>query len=209
MTRIEGYYRPEYTDPNSTVADAAWDALNIGHGVVALDTSFARAKGLPPSRSFIKDRSKSVYYLAAYHGIHCLVGGSDPAKVITDGMKGELRSSIKDHFRDGKAVKEHDWAHATHCLEVLREEIMCSADGTISSSRLDPKDRSIRMRPGYEDTRVCADWVYLRDWAVGNPSDSQCQTRNLTDHLDRVQRWIYSCFSQWRAQRSRCALSWH
>ena len=61
---------------NQTAAylvDEAWDEINPGHGVVALDHNLAAAQGLPTSMSLPSDSFKGVYILDAYHQIHCLV----------------------------------------------------------------------------------------------------------------------------------------
>lgn len=71
--RFMGYHQPVYTSHNSTVKDQAWEAVNVGHGPVAIDTKLAQSRGLPPTRLWKPDRTKSVYLVAAYHALHCLV----------------------------------------------------------------------------------------------------------------------------------------
>ena len=64
----------DYTSPNQNVSDAAWAALSADDGLVALDMAWAEQKGLPASTAlFPWDRTKRLYVLNAYHGIHCVV----------------------------------------------------------------------------------------------------------------------------------------
>ena len=58
---------------NETARDEAWDNLNYDPGSVALDYEYAAALGLPEAQPFPWDYSKGLYFLNAYHSIHCLV----------------------------------------------------------------------------------------------------------------------------------------
>ena len=58
---------------NETEAGNAWDDIEAGHGLVAVDSQWAAAQGLPPTSSHPQDSSKVVYAIEAYHQIHCLV----------------------------------------------------------------------------------------------------------------------------------------
>ena len=58
---------------NSTEADMAWDAIEPGHGVVALDRTYAKAQGLLESSYHPREKYKVVYLIEAYHAMHCLV----------------------------------------------------------------------------------------------------------------------------------------
>lgn len=59
--------------PNETEAAAAWDAIESGHGDVAVDPRWAASRGLPPSFLHPLDSTRMVYVVEAYHAIHCLV----------------------------------------------------------------------------------------------------------------------------------------
>ena len=64
-------YTPVYTSPDTS--DEAWASINTGVGHVVLDKIEASAKGLPGSLEYPPDKTKAVYYVAAYHGLHCVV----------------------------------------------------------------------------------------------------------------------------------------
>lgn len=58
---------------NETEAARAWDEIEAGHGLVAVDPHWAAAAGLPPTVKHPLDSSKVIYVIEAYHEIHCLV----------------------------------------------------------------------------------------------------------------------------------------
>lgn len=58
---------------NETEAAKAWDNIEAGHGLVAVDPQWAASQDLPHTMGHPKDSSKVVYVIEAYHEIHCLV----------------------------------------------------------------------------------------------------------------------------------------
>ena len=62
-----------YMSDNETVAEAAWDQIEAGHGLVAIDPLWASAHNLPKTLIHPQDPTKVVYIIAAYHAIHCVV----------------------------------------------------------------------------------------------------------------------------------------
>ena len=62
-----------FMSENETEAAAAWDSIEAGHGLVAIDPQWAAALDLPASFQHPYDSSKVIYVIGAYHAIHCLV----------------------------------------------------------------------------------------------------------------------------------------
>ena len=58
---------------NETLADELWATIRTEQGMVALSKDFTDSKGLPRGVTFPWDETKSVYFLQAYHTLHCLV----------------------------------------------------------------------------------------------------------------------------------------
>lgn len=67
------YVPTNFMSDNETVASAAWDAIEAGHGEVNIDPEWAADRGLPTSMRHPGDQDKMVYSIAAYHALHCLV----------------------------------------------------------------------------------------------------------------------------------------
>ena len=68
----------KFMSENETVANAAWDAIEAGHGDVAIDPKYAAKHGLPPTIAHPRDPSKLFYIIESYHSIHCLVRWLSP-----------------------------------------------------------------------------------------------------------------------------------
>lgn len=62
-----------YDGPNETLTNEAWDAINFDAGSIALDDAYVESLGLPIAQRFPWDDTKGLYFLNAYHGVHCLV----------------------------------------------------------------------------------------------------------------------------------------
>ncbi|KAI9732962.1 MAG: hypothetical protein M1818_007395 [Claussenomyces sp. TS43310] len=138
-----------YTNSNLTLSDEAFKTLSADDGVVALDQEWAAANGLPPSTGlFPWDRSKRMYVINGYHGIHCIA---------------QLHRSFRE-YRDG-VPQSHDFAHNNHCLDWLRNDIMCQADDTPLYT-----DNSMQSTNGIGQVRQCRDWSKLEAWAKERPA---------------------------------------
>ena len=72
-----------------------------------------------------------------------------------------LRTALTD-MHDKKPQSLH-FTHINHCLDGLRQEIMCNADDTPRYSGLSQK-----MGTGNGQYRMCKDWRKLEEWAKGH-----------------------------------------
>ncbi|KAF1934462.1 uncharacterized protein M421DRAFT_50571 [Didymella exigua CBS 183.55] len=86
-----------------------------------------------------------VYFLRAFHQMHCIV-------LITDGYGKAL------HGRSAEARWGPD--HFAHCVNVLREAVSCFADAQVASF-IHPGDPHISIN---QQAR-CRDYKALREWA--------------------------------------------
>lgn len=67
-------YEANWGQKNETEADAYWEELDASPVIVALRYEEAASKyGLPKSVQFPWDNEKGLYYIKAFHHIHCLV----------------------------------------------------------------------------------------------------------------------------------------
>lgn len=66
-----------YTDSDDDVRDRLWDSLDFDPGVVAVPKLWAAEKGLDEGATFPWDSSKSLYFVNAYHSLHCIVWDPD------------------------------------------------------------------------------------------------------------------------------------
>lgn len=66
---------------------------------------------------------------------------------------------------------KHALTVADHCIETLRRNIMCKADGSIDTFVwTDTKPHKMSMK--YTGMRTCVDWGKLESWALTRKVDS-------------------------------------
>ncbi|KAL6710960.1 hypothetical protein ACN47E_006835 [Coniothyrium glycines] len=134
----------EFWNINSTENDmeAAWDAIDTNAMAIALDDKYASDVGLPASSQFPWDTERSIYYVKGIHDLHCL-------KLIR-------KAIVSKH--NGRE-QPFDLYHIYHCLDGLRQDIMCAADDT-------PMPAPVTRRLGDGQVRQCRDWDKLIAWAT-------------------------------------------
>ncbi|KAF1946910.1 hypothetical protein EJ02DRAFT_499741 [Clathrospora elynae] len=142
-TAIPYHAMTEYWNPNASDSDmeAAWDAIDTNAMAVALDDAFAESVGLPPSTQFPWDTERSIYYVKGIHDLHCL-------KLI--------RKAIVSKHNGNDLIFSLN--HIYHCLDGIRQDIMCTADDT-------PMPAPIAHQAGDGQIRQCRDWDKLVAWA--------------------------------------------
>ncbi len=75
-----------------------------------------------------------------------------------------LRRSILETFDSKVQTIPHE--HLAHCLDILRDDIMCNADDTPRyTGRLNQQASAEHPVSGVGQTRLCRDWNLLEQWA--------------------------------------------
>jgi len=123
-----------------------------------LSDEYAEKHGLQKAARFPWDNSKGLYAVWAFHDIHCL-------KV--------LRKDIVE-FRRGT---KHSLgpSHINHCLDVLRQSIMCTANDLPMNTVHGPDDLL-----GDGQVMQCRSWDKLTRWAQ-DPEREACY-RSLDEY---------------------------
>ncbi|KAL9005344.1 MAG: hypothetical protein Q9188_001885 [Gyalolechia gomerana] len=155
-TPVEYKVHTEY-GRNDTKADELWDAIDSSPIIVALTDGYAKAKGLELSARFPWDDSKGIYHIKAFHHLHCL---KSMRKAYTDMQRGNPQIVPTGHFH--------------HCLDTLRQDMMCLADDTPM-----PTINKIH-HIGNRQIRQCRDWDKLVAWTQ-EPERHACY-RMLDDY---------------------------
>ncbi|KAI1137266.1 hypothetical protein F5Y05DRAFT_419716 [Hypoxylon sp. FL0543] len=94
------------------------------------------------------DGSGYVGYLESLHMLHCL--------------KRIYQAHHPEHYPEQERNGAFTTAHLYHCLDVLREGVMCNADVTINTLLRESPSQVLGARPG---PRKCIDWDRLQAWA--------------------------------------------
>jgi len=140
------HFGPEnYSSDDHATADELWQAVDENIGIVAIPMDWAKEKGLPETCPYPWDESKGIYLLNGYHNLHCV-------KRIYISMK---------EYRDG-LPQSLPYEHLVHCLDSLRQDILCTADDT---PRYITCKQSDSHYGGDKQIRQCRDWNKLEAWA--------------------------------------------
>ncbi|KAL8809269.1 MAG: hypothetical protein Q9200_003559 [Gallowayella weberi] len=159
--------RTPYSSTSLEEASKLWEtSLNIDTGMLALTDDFVKKQGLPTvaGRFPWDPDKKSLFFVSGFHDLHCLR---------------TIHMSITEsnlHLNQTYALN-----HITHCLDALRDSVICHADDTpLFTFYADQKDLPTQ-------TRKCRSWAKLSQWAA-QPSHTACyrylseQARQLDQH---------------------------
>ncbi|KAM0667659.1 hypothetical protein ACQRIU_003524 [Beauveria bassiana] len=122
-----------------------WDALQpIGGGLIAVSDprKLGLVGGLPLGKGANEERPREAYGISMFHQIHCLVA---------------IRNAIR--------TRTFDDQHLDHCLDYLRQAIMCTGDTTLEKVI---KDDSGEFKPeidGWGTVHECRSWHMLFEFA--------------------------------------------
>ncbi|MCJ1437316.1 hypothetical protein MMC27_006703 [Xylographa pallens] len=186
-----------WADPDEELSNPLWDAIEYYAGTVALDHSYAAAKGLPRAQDFPWDNSKGIYFLNGHHGLHCVVSSSTlltlpiPYHGVLpsvrffprpDRPQKRIRRTLLQ-LRDGLPLTS-PLEHSLHCLNSLRQDVLCAADDTPLYSSFEHPGQV-----GFGQARKCRSWEQLEEWA--NAHTSCWRDINSGQHIDTLLRYRY------------------
>ncbi|KAJ3556366.1 hypothetical protein NM688_g2066 [Phlebia brevispora] len=147
-------FRSSYTSDPSDEVDQAWNDIYMNLGLSHISKN--EAMRLPDKTApYPEDPSKYVVILSVFHQLHCLnilrkVYHSDYyADPLTGNIGITKHSSIPDHV--------------AHCLDILRQGIMCAAD--ISPIVYDWDEERQKTIPMLSIGHSCRKWDNIVDWA--------------------------------------------
>jgi hypothetical protein len=134
----ERVFRFDATFVNGTSLDADRAWLDL----FPLQGGFFKHPQFAPNRSTF----------SVFHQLHCL-----------DGLRRHFRSLV-DLANNGGAQDTHfahKMPHVEHCIELLRNALMCRPDLTIEVS-----DPTLGGVAGFGTTHICLEWEQLVDWTT-------------------------------------------
>ncbi|KAG6268286.1 hypothetical protein E4U49_007394 [Claviceps purpurea] len=155
------------------IDDPLWDDPEYDYfdGFVALDHEFAKKNKILSSQNWPWDHSKGIYVLHGYHSLHCVY-------VLRDALR---------QFRNNDP-QSWPFEHLTHCLLVLREDTICTAEDTARyTGHLHAQENKTDGVPsGVGAIRACRDWDALRRFAREH---SACYYRPLDHWIPLADRY--------------------
>lgn len=150
---------------NGTLTDPFWEAIDADVMGVAVTEDFRLKHGLRTSNFFPFDHNKKVYTIKAVHHMHCLKN---------------LHHTLRDYDEGREPLVMRD--HLYHCLDILRQDLMCIADDTLMEV-IPPIPGSKRIiHNGDGETVQCRSYEKLLEWARA-PERSACYSQ-LSDYRE-------------------------
>ncbi|KAK4190588.1 hypothetical protein QBC35DRAFT_471745 [Podospora australis] len=134
-----------FTGPPRPEFDQAWSKLLRSSTSMLSEDEMRR---MNKTSIMLQDGSGYIGYLEAIHMLHC--------------VKRIYQLQHPEHYpelQDGDAFTTH---HLDHCLEILRQGIMCNADVTVNTYYWEKPGKIKGNRSG---ARKCTDWDRLQEWS--------------------------------------------
>ncbi|KAL8867025.1 MAG: hypothetical protein Q9198_008672 [Flavoplaca austrocitrina] len=145
---------------NHTRRQELWDNINFDAGMIYITPEHAASMDLPPAQDFPWDPELKVYLLNGYHNLHCLViNPQRPSCEPQISSHPAIHPTLLHRTLRG-LPPTYPMPHVMHCLDVLRDYVLCHADDT-------PRYTTTTQKPesGMGQMRQCRDWRKLEEWA--------------------------------------------
>ena len=144
-TNVTFQYNSSFTTGDETQVQRAWDALiSPAHGFVRVEKP--EDYGLKPGITLDQGRGEG-YALSVFHQIHCL-----------SAIRKLLAMPPPDND-DSLLERNH---HIKHCLDYLRDQIMCSADTSLEHARVGGTGTEV---DSWGVVHQCRDWTQVWEFA--------------------------------------------
>jgi hypothetical protein len=149
-----------YRQPPSPEVDAAWNALGIDNRPVVITPSEGLKAGLSKHYNQVSQKYGGGYVVGVQglHSLHCV-------DVLRKGLWYNYeyyKVQGQNSFRD---PEEYLRLHTSHCLDNLRQILMCHVDiGIVGQVWFNPKDP--RAFPDFNTRHKCKNFDDIRRWAT-------------------------------------------
>ncbi|KAG6015868.1 hypothetical protein E4U43_004646 [Claviceps pusilla] len=148
-----------YRQAPSPEVDQAWEDLGVDYRAGVISHQDGLASGLAPS--FVQRARKYgggfVVNVEGIHHLHCL---------------NLLRKSVYFNYKHYKTLHQHEFLndepilqpHITHCLDTLRQVLMCNVDTGVLGQIWTDKNAPMAF-PDFNTRHRCKDFNLVREWA--------------------------------------------
>ncbi|KAG6015625.1 hypothetical protein E4U54_003210 [Claviceps lovelessii] len=148
-----------YRQAPSPEVDQAWEDLGVDYRAGVISYPDGLASGLAPS--FVQRARKYgggfVVNVEGMHHLHCL---------------NLLRKSLYFNYKHYKTLHQHEFLndepilqpHITHCLDTLRQVLMCNVDTGVLGQVWTDKNAPMAF-PDFNTRHRCKDYNLVREWA--------------------------------------------
>ncbi|KZS87707.1 hypothetical protein SISNIDRAFT_419194, partial [Sistotremastrum niveocremeum HHB9708] len=180
--------RSKFHGPPTNETDEAWEALYEG-GISSIHVS--QAVLLPNWTEAIP--GNETYYAVAldvFHQLHCLVRHTISMTHYPYShtlMQNLIRKALlperygsPDNVITVPGENSVQFDHVDHCINSVRESLMCNADVAFNVWQWDDKKK--RTKPRVDVLHTCKNWGDILDWATEHTMISGLDTSLHVDH---------------------------
>ncbi|ETN46997.1 uncharacterized protein HMPREF1541_01187 [Cyphellophora europaea CBS 101466] len=148
-----------YRRPASPEVDAAWEALGVNYRGIRVPEDQAVAAGISKSHVRINKKHGGGYpaNVEGLHHLHCLNLLRQTSKYNFDYYKALGEGAFKN---DDMIVEKH----VTHCLDILRQQLMCRADFSVFG-QVWTHPESPKPFVDFNTRHKCVNYDAIRQWA--------------------------------------------
>ncbi|KAH8814874.1 hypothetical protein F5884DRAFT_851384 [Xylogone sp. PMI_703] len=150
--------RSPWTEIPSKELDAKWLSL-YDFGITGISSK--EAANLEDPTVKIPHNDSYAISLEVFHQLHCL---DHLRKARYPDKYPDLWKYNPDHTVDHNTFLEYHWGKYNHCLDLLRQTLMCHADITPVPFYHKARDDSIHPLP--RTTHMCRDYSKIQEWAA-------------------------------------------
>ncbi|KAH8669042.1 hypothetical protein BX600DRAFT_511086 [Xylariales sp. PMI_506] len=148
-----------FQEPPSPEVDLAWDNL-YRENAINLITEQEADQLSPQTMRAPNDPDHFVMGLSVFHQLHCL-------NLIRKSLYPEYYHNASSHGSDDV---HHMEDHRSHCIELLRQVLVCASDTSVVTWRwVDEMDAAL---PLIYNEHTCRDFDQIREWAVEHRAPS-------------------------------------
>ncbi|EGD95293.1 hypothetical protein TESG_02781 [Trichophyton tonsurans CBS 112818] len=145
-----------FAGPPREEMEQAWHKF-LRNDNIRVPIGYLKEKNL--TSVYTKDHSEGIASLSVYHSLHCL--------------KKVKRMMFKEHYYANKDEESmaREIKHADHCVEYIRESLMCQPDLSLVTFRwinntAQHEDPTEFYPTNFDkDMHYCANWEHLDGWA--------------------------------------------
>ena len=209
-----------YQGPPSASKQAAWNALY--RSTLRIPRSSAtklknKTVPIPRSAETTSGDDGFVIGLMVFHNLHCLHFISEALDVLHYPAQYGLNASFNPfdgvHTKSDFAKQENlpnsflDVLHTEHCIDLLRQALMCNADITPYVFQ-EVEEGSGLIGTSVSTVHMCADFTALRDWAGEHIYDGELMGANVSRSLGECGPKDNGCGEEFGQREWRAANTW-
>ncbi|KAK8855421.1 tat pathway signal sequence [Apiospora arundinis] len=163
MVSFNGSFKAQtlYRQNASPEVDKAWEALGLDSRAGVIPLSEGPASGLTQHHVQVSEKYGGGYFVnvEGMHHLHCL-------NLLRKGLwyNYDYYRALGEHaFKNEEAILQ---LHVSHCLDTLRQVLMCNADTGVLGQVWYNHPEGPQAFPDFQSQHQCKNFEDIKEWAV-------------------------------------------